>query len=171
MSGNYSVVKEWRSRNKDKVNAQAVRYRKKHPDKFKATQSRYRGRNLEMVREQDRLRQAARRQTPEYKKAQLIRNKNYKTRLLALQEELAGRSRALYCELCGRKGGGFNNDPTVFDHDHKTGKFRGWLCHWCNRTLGMVHDDVELLKTMVVYIEHGGYGNGKVELSTKKKDV
>jgi hypothetical protein len=35
------------------------------------------------------------------------------------------------CELCG-------NVPKVGlheDHDHRTGKHRGWLCHRCNRAL------------------------------------
>jgi hypothetical protein len=143
------------------VNSAAVRYRDKHPDKIKAIKSRHRQGHIEMIRQKDRVAQAARRKTPGYKKAQSIRNRKFKVQLLALQEQVAGRSRALNCELCGRMGGGFNNDPTVFDHDHKTGKFRGWLCHWCNRALGMVKDDVVLLRKMVAYLEQGGYQNGK----------
>jgi len=37
------------------------------------------------------------------------------------------------CELCGKKVHG----PEVsLDHDHSTGKFRGWLCRACNTKLG-----------------------------------
>ena len=36
------------------------------------------------------------------------------------------------CEICGRvpKRGGLHQD-----HDHKTNRTRGWLCHRCNRAL------------------------------------
>lgn len=36
------------------------------------------------------------------------------------------------CEICGNvpKRGGLHED-----HDHRTGKHRGWLCHRCNRIM------------------------------------
>jgi hypothetical protein len=34
------------------------------------------------------------------------------------------------------------DDQRLFmDHDHRTGKFRGWLCRRCNTALGLVFDD------------------------------
>lgn len=41
------------------------------------------------------------------------------------------------CEACGgtRHKIGLNAD-----HDHKTGRFRGWLCSSCNRALGYLGD-------------------------------
>lgn len=39
------------------------------------------------------------------------------------------------------------------DHCHKTGKVRQLLCSRCNRTLGMVNDDTELLSKMISYIQ------------------
>jgi hypothetical protein len=47
------------------------------------------------------------------------------------------------CELCGRVG------PVCFDHCHKTGKFRGWLCRGCNSGLGQYGDDVEGLQRIL----------------------
>lgn len=35
------------------------------------------------------------------------------------------------CAICGKK-----RDQLVPDHCHKTKKFRGLLCHWCNGLLG-----------------------------------
>lgn len=47
------------------------------------------------------------------------------------------------CELCGRP-------PTAksklhLDHDHVSGKFRGWLCVHCNTALGKIGDSYEAL--------------------------
>ena len=53
------------------------------------------------------------------------------------------------CELCG------GNTRIAYDHSHKTGKFRGWLCMKCNTALGLVNDDIELLKRMIAYLERG----------------
>tara|TARA_B100000941_G_C28498736_1_gene552654 strand:+ start:476 stop:889 length:414 start_codon:yes stop_codon:yes gene_type:complete len=64
------------------------------------------------------------------------------------------------CPVC-RKGseevkgkGGKSNGPWVVDHDHKTNKFRGWLCHSCNRGLGSFEDDPMRLLTAVAYVEN-----------------
>lgn len=38
------------------------------------------------------------------------------------------------------------------DHCHKTGKVRGLLCAKCNATLGMVKDNVDILKIMIEYL-------------------
>src|SRR6267378_6813421 len=37
------------------------------------------------------------------------------------------------CGICGKLVSGIH---LVLDHDHKTGKFRGWLCQGCNLYLG-----------------------------------
>lgn len=62
-------------------------------------------------------------------------------------EKIAGRRKPEQCELCGALG------RICFDHDHKTGKFRGWICHRCNSALGLVRDNAELLTEMVEYIK------------------
>ena len=51
-------------------------------------------------------------------------------------------------EYLGNRKGGW-----CLDHDHKTGHFRGWLCHDCNKALGFFKDDAILLKSAIDYIE------------------
>jgi len=51
------------------------------------------------------------------------------------------------CQLCGKKC-----EVTV-DHDHKTGKIRGFLCQPCNSALGMAKDNIELLQKMIDYLK------------------
>lgn len=43
----------------------------------------------------------------------------------------------------------------VVDHDHQTGEKRGLLCTNCNhKVLGAAHDDVEILRRAVAYLEN-----------------
>lgn len=44
------------------------------------------------------------------------------------------------CEICDKKP--FNRSLCL-DHDHETGKFRGWLCYRCNVGLGYLGDNFE----------------------------
>ncbi len=62
------------------------------------------------------------------------------------KEAAAGSVKSPTCHICETDG------VTVFDHCHTTKKFRGWLCHRCNVTLGAVKDDPELLGKMATYL-------------------
>ncbi len=42
--------------------------------------------------------------------------------------------------------------PLVLDHDHKTGKFRGWICDSCNKMLGMAKDNPDILIAGAKYL-------------------
>lgn len=69
------------------------------------------------------------------------------------REQQAGRPRSDNCEICGIPASELRQ-ALHFDHDHKTGKFRGWICNRCNLALGMVSDNVEILRRMVDYLEN-----------------
>jgi hypothetical protein len=58
------------------------------------------------------------------------------------------------CEICGKppkKG-----RRLCRDHNHKTGKFRGWLCPSCNSGIGMLKDDIILLAKAIEYLNKTG---------------
>lgn len=50
------------------------------------------------------------------------------------------------CAICCKK------KKLVVDHCHKTGKVRGLLCSTCNSGIGMLQDNIEVLKTAIKYL-------------------
>jgi hypothetical protein len=56
------------------------------------------------------------------------------------------------CAICGVRA---RSKRFPVDHDHKTGVVRGILCKRCNKDLlGSAHDDIELLKRAIAYLEN-----------------
>jgi hypothetical protein len=60
------------------------------------------------------------------------------------------------CEICK---GAINGKGGV-DHNHKTGKIRGILCHHCNSAIGNLNDDIRLLNEAINYLKRYGDYNG-----------
>lgn len=143
----YQKVKTWRAKNKEKVAAQARRYRARHPDKVKAVKSRY----LEKTRSErlPKEAEAARRRRAQDPEGQRERYERWRKKKEERLVKIAGRPRAVSCEICNGSEGGI-----VFDHCHLSGQFRGWICDRCNKTLGLVKDSTELLASMAKYLEN-----------------
>jgi hypothetical protein len=61
------------------------------------------------------------------------------------------------CAVCGQTNPGLNSrgqlQSFAVDHDHKTGKVRGLLCHNCNRAEGLLKGNAQALAN---YLK--GYG-------------
>jgi len=68
-------------------------------------------------------------------------------RIVKTQEKIAGRRKPEICEICDFPG------RICFDHCHKTGEFRGWLCNKCNSILGLSGDDPIILKKLIKYLK------------------
>jgi hypothetical protein len=62
------------------------------------------------------------------------------------------------CPICLKNkdqliGTGGNAGTWVIDHDHQKNKFRGFLCHNCNRGIGIFKDDVNTLYRAINYLD------------------
>lgn len=62
------------------------------------------------------------------------------------------RPRPEVCELCGKPPTQGRFKVLCVDHDHVTGKFRGWLCFHCNTGLGKLGDDEAALLRALEYL-------------------
>jgi len=54
------------------------------------------------------------------------------------------------CEICNRPS--MKGNVIIFDHCHKTNKFRGYCCNSCNRSIGILGDDIDGLLKAFNYI-------------------
>jgi Recombination endonuclease VII len=94
---------------------------------------------------------ATSKRTPEWAAARRAKD-------LAAQEKAMGRPRPEFCEICG----GPPNDRwgvLHFDHDHATGKPRGWICRNCNVMLGLARDSVDIFLDLASYLEKSHSSN------------
>jgi hypothetical protein len=77
------------------------------------------------------------------------------------------------CDCCGigieelkRRGDNREYGGFQLDHDHKTGKFRGWICHNCNQGIGKLGDDLEGICRAALYLS-GNNVNKVIEIFKK----
>lgn len=57
------------------------------------------------------------------------------------------------CPICNKRTIAGVTSKIVLEHDHQTGKARGWICDSCNTGLGRFKDDVELLKSAIKFLK------------------
>lgn len=57
-------------------------------------------------------------------------------------------SKPEFCECCGKIP-----RKWCLDHDHKTDKFRGWLCDKCNTGIGKLGDNLEGVMKAVKFLK------------------
>lgn len=128
--------------NKEKCNAQSKAYYEANKERLIEVSAEWQKANPEKRKEAsrkwyentaDKLKLQAR--TLEWQKAARLKK--------------AGRSMPDLCEACHQP----SNKTLHFDHCHTTGNFRGWICHFCNSTLGFVKDSTEKLEALIRYLE------------------
>lgn len=57
------------------------------------------------------------------------------------------------CPICHKRTIPGLTSKIVLDHDHNTGKVRGWICDSCNTGIGRFKDDINLLESAINYLE------------------
>lgn len=58
------------------------------------------------------------------------------------------------CEACGTPFAlTTTHHGACCDHDHKTNKFRGWICNDCNLALGRAGDSRDRLQLLINYLD------------------
>ena len=71
------------------------------------------------------------------------------------------------CGICGidlklpSNTRGQQLDTVVIDHSHKTKNLRGLLCNGCNKGIGLLKENVSILKNAINYLEMCNEKNGK----------
>lgn len=113
------------------VNIRSVKWQKDNLEKHYASRKKWHENNKERVRES------------RSKKRHGISLKERK-KLFDLQGGL--------CLICIKKLD-FEKNHTHYDHDHKTGKFRGFLCNRCNLGIGLFEDDIKILSSAITYLD------------------
>lgn len=87
----------------------------------------------------------------ENKRIQYLRKRDLQTRKVSSSCDICKNPFDLTVQIGAKKA----NSPH-WDHNHKTEKFRGWLCHSCNTLLGHAGDNIEILKRAIDYLQiHG----------------
>lgn len=134
-------AKKYRTANREKRRLWAAEWRRQNPEKSKAYAADYRKRHLKQV-----------------KAAYARWSKSNPDKCSAARRNcVITRTEPPVCEICGlpesQKGRGGNMKRLAVDHCHATGKFRGWLCHRCNLTIGSMHDSPELLIKAAQYLK------------------
>ena len=62
------------------------------------------------------------------------------------------------CPICGdtvksMQEKGYVRTSWCLDHDHETGKFRGYICHLCNTAISNFQEDKSILENAIKYLE------------------
>lgn len=74
------------------------------------------------------------------------------------------------CGICRVKFGLPKAIRPHVDHDHNTGKVRGLLCSNCNIAIGLLKDEVNVIRNAAAYVESGGYKCDGLAPPTKRAE-
>jgi hypothetical protein len=110
---------------------------------------RYVNRHKERVRAYDR--NFKNKYYEKYKQAVLERNRKRKYGITRDQYNQKFKKQKGCCAICGMHQSQLKKALGV-DHNHKTKKLRGLLCHYCNAGIGCLRDSIVILKKAIAYL-------------------
>lgn len=124
-------ARNWKAKNRKKIAAQRLAYRKKHLEKVRATHRKWCKKNREHL---------------SFCRA---------AKAIGIPVEVLKRSHKKQkgrCACCGGKQNHRTARRLYADHSHKSKKFRAFLCQRCNTLLGLAQDHVVMLKKAIKYL-------------------
>jgi hypothetical protein len=113
-------------------------------DKKRKRERRRYHQNVQQERERARLKY--------HRNVQHITNKKFQ-RLYGLtltDVEVLSQKQNNACAICRRQ----SYSKLCVDHNHITGNVRGLLCRQCNFALGLLRDDIDIVKSLLNYLVH-----------------
>lgn len=118
----------------------------KNKDKILKEKKEYYLQNREKIKKQRKL---ARKKYPDLYKNQDLK-KNYGITLDTYNDLL--KSQNYKCAICKTEQSDLLKKLAV-DHNHKSGIIRGLLCDSCNRGIGLLGDDIQILNRAINYLK------------------
>jgi hypothetical protein len=145
---------DWYHKNKEKVAA----YKKAH---YKANISIYKERAVKFGKSETRKQYLIdnKEKTRDYNKERWLKLKETKPHLKAIYNITLEKYNEMFikqkecCLGCNQHRSLLKRDLCV-DHCHVTGKIRGLLCDSCNKALGLIKDDKNILLNLITYLNN-----------------
>jgi hypothetical protein len=132
-----ALSSQWYKANREKAKIKVALWRKNNPEKVAKMR-------------QTHLRKALR-NNPGY-----LREKDWKRHGIRLTwTEYLGllTTQLNQCCICNCHVTPKGKTSAQVDHDHRTGRVRGLLCHTCNKALGLFNDSIPVIKKALHYLE------------------
>lgn len=155
--------KQWRDSHKNYMKEYSKEYREINKDKLQNLSKEYRSLNKEEIKNRkigDRDNINRRTRENRIKHPNVFKNRDLKKRFgkdfgIEKYNEMFKNQKGL-CKICREPETIIQNGKIKFlsvDHSHSTGKIRGLLCNRCNRAIGLLKDDSQILHWAAEYLE------------------
>lgn len=138
-------VSIYRKENPEKTKELVNRWHKENPDRASKNNRLWYARNAEAVKERSAVWQ---RENPEKVRSRELKKK-YGLSVEKFNAMLSDQGGA--CKICKKQAQ--KNKNLSVDHCHTSNRIRGIICQPCNMALGMVKDNVGVLRSMIAYVE------------------
>lgn len=138
------MTKQWNLDHPERMRAAALRYYGKNKKKLNAQSNAYYHANKTKCAARHRVWQQANKGTQQAKR----HLKTHGSDGVAEWFSQGG-----FCAICHRDLIRVKSQRRHFDHDHATGKARGWLCQNCNTALGKFGDSILMLVRATQYLK------------------
>jgi len=88
---------------------------------------------------------------PEARRNTLIKHR-YGGKITLKDYDVLHKKQKYRCAICNKSREEVAQKKFHLDHNHRTGQIRGLLCCNCNLALGLLHDDIKILRAMEDYL-------------------